>query len=297
MPVLKVYRHGLTAGIPPTVNSHDRAKRGVVGGWSNSSTRSNTRFLYSVEEQHLTGVGFALSLTLLDCPPTHDDWQATRRAFFKRLQRNGLIRAHWLTEWQRRGVPHLHSAVWLPDPSESLQPLQRGIAFLDLQEFILRSWLAVASDYRAGRRAQHIEGITDSVGWFKYLSKHAVRGVGHYQRSAENIPEGWKRTGRMWGYLGSWPLREAMKLEVSRSAYYAFRRLVRGLRVADARKPVRRAKDVRTRRKRIRSARRMLRCPDRMRSEVRGVSEWIELDAQLTLIAHLAAMGHEVQQV
>ena len=62
MPVLTEYRHGLTMGIPPGRNDHMRAKREAVEGWSDSSTRRNTRFLYSVDERHLTGFGFALIL-------------------------------------------------------------------------------------------------------------------------------------------------------------------------------------------------------------------------------------------
>lgn len=284
MPVLKVYRHGLTAGVPPAVNNHRRAKRGVVGGWSNASTRSNTRFLYSVEEQGLTGAGFALSLTVRDCPSTHDHWQAIRRAFFKRLGRLGLVRAHWLTEWQTRGVPHLHSAVWLPMPGEPLH-----VHLWKLRDRIVSAWLEVSAAYGSGYGGQHAEPIHDSVGWFKYLSKHASRGVRHYQRSPEGIPKGWQRTGRMWGYLGDWPLREAMRLEVSQRAYWAFRRMVRGLRRAQARASGNRG--------RIRAARTMLSCHEPRLSAVRGVSEWIEVDDQLTLIAHLAAMGHDVQQV
>ena len=63
MPVLTEYRHGMSMGIPPGRNTHVRAKRDTVEGWSDSSTRRNTRFLYSVDERKLTGHGFALSLT------------------------------------------------------------------------------------------------------------------------------------------------------------------------------------------------------------------------------------------
>ena len=62
MPTVRVYRHGMTVGTPPSVNTHKRALRGKVEGWSPSSTRSNTRFLYSVDESRLNGLGMALSL-------------------------------------------------------------------------------------------------------------------------------------------------------------------------------------------------------------------------------------------
>jgi hypothetical protein len=294
VPVLKVYHHGLTAGVPPTVNAHQRALRGDVGGWSAVSIRSNTRFLYSVEEQNLTGTGFAITLTVRDCPPTHDDWHQMRRAFVKRLERMGLIRMHWVTEWQRRGVPHLHGAVWFPASTSSRQCRL-------LREKILAAWVAVAGINAATRRGQHAALIVDSVGWFKYLSKHAARGLKHYQRSPEGIPAGWKKTGRMWGYLGDWPIRQAMELRLDTDGYHAFRRMVRGYRVGNARKALRAAKwdsqKAIQARRRIKQARSMLRCHDRRLSSVRGVSEWIETNDQLLMVHCLAGLGYQVEHV
>lgn len=275
MPVIKLYHHGLTAGVPPTVNTHLRALRGEVGGWSNSSTRSNTRFLYSVRESGLTGYGLALTLTIRDCPFNHEAWQTLRTAFFKRMRRLGMIRAHWLTEWQRRGVPHLHCAVWFDSPL--------------VANIVVQHWLSVTHLYGTARRSQAALPITDSVGWFKYLSKHASRGIQHYQRSPENIPEGWKKTGRMWGYLGDWPLDSAMKFDLDNSGFHAFRRIVRNRSIAEARhsKEWRRLKYVRS----------MLTCNERPLSTVRGVSEWMPMDLQIQVISYLAANGHTVEQV
>lgn len=273
MPVLKVYHHGSTAGVAPSRNDHSRAKRGDVGGWSFSSTRSNTRFLYSIRESELTGIGKALTLTLKDCPDSHDDWHRMRDSFFKRLKRIGMIRAHWLTEWQRRGVPHMHCAVWFKTDVGS-EPLVH--------------WWSLAKAYGARIPGQHCKPIVDSIGWFQYLSKHASRGVSHYQRSPENIPPGWKKTGRMWGYLGDWPREEAMRFSVPTEAFHRFRRMVRGLVRADARA----ARDAR----RISHTRSMLTCHDRDLSHVRGVSEWIPMDVQLMMIMHLAATGFDIEQ-
>lgn len=270
MPVLKVYHHGLTGGVPPRENNHSRSKRGECEGWSYSSTRSNTRFLYSVDESGLTGAGLALTLTLRDCPDSHDDWHKLRLAFFHRMRRLGLIRAHWLTEWQKRGVPHLHCALWLPELGKS----------------IISHWLDLAGVYGAVLHGQHNELIRDSVGWFKYLSKHASRGLHHYQRSPEGIPKGWRKTGRMWGVLGEWPTREAIRLELDDAGFYTFRRIVRNYRIADARAS--------GSWRRVSQARRMLNCNEPKRAAVRGISEWIELETQLQIVTHLAAMGHQV---
>lgn len=265
-------------GIPPGRNDHMRAKRETVEGWSDSSTRRNTRFLYSVDERKLTGHGFALSLTLRECPPTADDWKRLREAFFFRLRRMGMVRAHWLTEWQRRGVPHMHAAVWFEEGLRERDPLALGT--------IPGHWVELASAFGAGSRGQHVVQIDDSIGWFQYLSKHAVRGLGHYQRSADSIPQGWKKTGRMWGHLGEWPTIEPVRYALGMETFWAFRRLVQRWRLADARSSGDRY--------RLRAARRMLQSPDRSAGSVRGVGEWIGTDQTQAFLRHLAAMGHDI---
>lgn len=278
MPIVTVYRHGVTAGVPPMKNDHPRAPRGDVGGWSEGATRRNTRFLYSICEDELYGAGMALTLTLRTCPETASDWHRIRRAWEMRMVRAGMIRLHWVTEWQRRGVPHLHGAIWFPDAYDHRR--------------ITDAWVAVAERYGAGLEGQFTRPIEGAVGWFKYLSKHAARGVRHYQRSAENIPEGWQqKTGRMWGKSGHWPVREAVRVslqgEHGDGGFFAYRRLARSWRLADARA----AGD----RYRIRAARRMLTCSDRPLSTVRGVSEWIPEGVTLAMVAHLAERGFEVR--
>jgi hypothetical protein len=277
MPTVTVYHHGTTGGVPPTVNNHKRAKRGECEGWTYSSIRSNTRFLYSVDESGLSGTGFALTLTLKDCPPSHEVWHTMRTNLLKRLRRLGLVRSHWLTEWQRRGVPHLHAAIWLDcDPSD----------FGRYKAVIMGAWLDISAPYRSITRSQNIVPIRDSVGWFKYLSKHASRGLHHYQRSSDSIPEGWKKTGRMWGYTGDWSVREPVAFNLDNSAWAAFRRIVRGYRTADARASGNAS--------RIHSARHMLTCHDKNLSTVRGISEWMEEGTQLQIMAHLRAQGYAV---
>lgn len=277
MPIVTVYRHGATAGTPPMKNDHLRALRGEVGGWSEGATRRNTRFLYSIREDLLTGAGMAVTLTLRDCPESAQAWHRIRRAWEMRMVRAGMIRLHWVTEWQRRGVPHLHGAIWFPDAYDRMR--------------IIDAWVAVAGAYGAGVRAQFTRPIDGVVGWFQYLSKHAARGVKHYQRSADNIPEGWQtKTGRMWGKSGDWPVRAAVRIDLQGEhgdgGYFAFRRLARAWRLADARA----AGDV----YRIRSARSMLTCNDRPLSTVRGVSEWIPEGVTLAMLANVASRGYAV---
>jgi len=279
MPVLTEYRHGFSAGIPPAVNSHERAKRDTVQGWSEASTRRNTRFLYAVDERKLDGHGFALSLTVKELPNTANDWKKVREAFFVRLRRMGMVRAHWLTEWQRRGMPHMHAAVWFDADLRDRDPLAVAT--------IRDHWLAAAAKYGPKENGQHVAQIDNAVGWFQYLSKHAVRGLGHYQRSQDNIPPGWKITGRMWGHLGEWPVVSPTRYSVTNECFWAYRRMVQRWRFADARASGDPG--------RVRSARRMLQSPSREASSVRGVSEWIGQDMTQQFLRHLAALGHEIR--
>lgn len=293
MPVIRLYPHGLTAGIPPMNNDHTRGQRGETSGWSAGATRRNVQFLRSVIEDSIDGVGYAFTLTLKDCPPTSDDWHRCRQSFLKRLERLDMIRFHWVTEWQARGVPHLHGVAFFPPTPPKNRP--HSVVPSD----IVDAWLSVAEAYGAGPKGQMAVLVSGLLGWFQYVSKHAARGVKHYQRDSANIPIGWKKTGRVWGYGGSWDLREALQVnlqarypgerpggECGDGGYYAFRRLVRSWRIADARL----SGNV----YRLKTARQMLRCHEKALSSVRGVSEWIPEPLAVAFIASLAARGYAV---
>lgn len=268
MRTLRLYRHGVTMAtvretspVPPP--------RTEVRGWSLSATRRNVAFLRSVDERrlHVPFVrGYAVTLTVRDCPPAAADWTRLRNAYFWRLRRAGLVRIHWVTEWQRRGIPHLHAAVWMPE---------------DRAGDLLTAWLQVAAPYGAGPLGQHLSPITDLVGWLQYVAKHAARGVAHYQRAADGIPPAWRnRTGRIWGYGGDWPRVPPAELDLTDAAFWRLRRLIRSRELAAARRrpPSQRAGA-------ILQARGMLRCPDRNLSAVRGLSKWCPEDLTMRLVA------------
>ena len=274
--IIKLYRNGLTAGVCPSVHAGG-AKRGKVGGWSPYSVRSNTRFLYSVHADRLTGVGYSFTFTIRHCPESSEDWHKARRRLVERFRYLRMVRLHWLTEWQRRMVPHLHGVVFF-DPESEVCATR-----------MLDGWLAVAAEWAPSGGAQTVAPLYDSLGWFKYLSKHAARGLRHYQRSPEMIPPGWSgRTGRMWGALGDWPRDDSVDLQLSMPAFHALRRLVRSRRKAAARAEGNPA--------RISHARRMLKCNDRKSSSVRGLSDWIDLEDSLAVLEPLRRQGYSIVQ-
>lgn len=282
MRVIKLYRHGFTMGTPPATSTHKRAERSSVSGWSVGATRRNIAFLRSIDETKvnlLNGselIPLAITLTVRDCPATSDEWHKVRRALVERLRRLGMVRMHWVIEWQRRGVPHLHCAAWFEQQD-----------FVALNQSIVKGWLDLAGKWGAGHRGQFIKPITGAVGWFQYVSKHAARGVNHYQRSPENIPEEWKnKTGRVWGKIGDWDsvIVPGGRIDIESSDYYRLRRLIRNWRLADARSNVS-SYGV----KRIVQARNMLKSNIKSASDVRGVSEWVSENTVIKLYSWLLA--------
>lgn len=278
MAVLTFYPSGMTGSI---TSSHTRepGKKSNSVGWSPTATRNNVKFLRSIYPDSLKNeneIGIAFTFTIRDCPDTAKDWAKLRDTFFKRLRRMGLIRLHWVTEWQRRGVPHLHGMAFFDCPAGT---------YFNTSRFF-NSWIESAFQYGASLHSQHMQELTDAVGWFQYLSKHSARASDHYQRSMDNIPDGWKgvSVGRVWGYIGDWDVSEPKKVSVSTAFFHRFRRDVRNWRISNSRERIKKYPDKKFGSSRsLISARTMLRCNDIKKSSVRGFSEWIDSDTALNL--------------
>jgi hypothetical protein len=273
VPRVTILPNGVTASCPrfgPL--AHKPAKRGVVQGWSVQATARLRRWFYSVDGDELDGQGWALTHTVRELPPSSDDWMRTREAFKKRLLREGAVRFQWLTEWQRRGVPHLHGAVFFPEASTVGS------------EAIVGHWLEVAAPWGAGLAAQSAQGLWGLPGWLRYQAKHSARGVRHYQRA--NVPEAWREgTGRLWGVVGRWPVREQLA-DVDVRTFHRFRRLMRRWLIAEARS--------RGDYGRLAWLRRMLADPDRRRCAVRAVGEFCGEDLARELLLAAAEGDLEV---
>ena len=200
--------HGISAGATDRalrsrmVGRGSGSARGVVGGWSRASARRNVEFLQSVREPE--GSVWCYTLTVRDLPSS-SEWRRRMVNLRQHLRDVGVLAWHWIVEWQRRGVPHVHLVVRLGGqmPSE-----------------IVDYWLKVNSG--ATRGAQHCKSVREWGGWAKYVGKHGARGVGHYQRAGN--PWGAESTGRMWGYGGGWEFGPIEVLRLGREAWYGLRR-------------------------------------------------------------------------
>lgn len=112
MATLTVYENGCSAGRGN--NAPVGGKRGKVDGWSASSVRGHRKWLWSVDTGRLDGDGYGVTLTLRDTPASQTDWSALVRRLHRAFNEAGITRWHWVVEWQRRGTPHLHLAVYSP---------------------------------------------------------------------------------------------------------------------------------------------------------------------------------------
>lgn len=267
MPTMKLYQNGVSAYMGG-VGTHERAPRGEIRGWTKAAARRQTQWLWTVNAEDLDGFGYALTLTMRDTPDTAADFEKARTAWIRRLERMGATRIHWVVEWQRRGTPHIHAAVYF-DRELSAEEIPAMVGH----------WLAVAGVWGAAVGSQYWDHIRGPLGWLKYLSKHASRGAAHYQRQGH--PEGWNKTGRLWGHRGEWPVVEPLVIDSLRNeGFWRVRRMMRAWAVADARK----VGDW----KRVRYLRRAGRPNTRQLSSYQGVAEWIPESVSLRLLDFLA---------
>lgn len=299
MPSLKLYQNGVTSGKTLGKKQMPKSKRGDAKGWTVQVSRRLRKWLYSIPVDSLTGYGLAFTFTVRDCPASAEDWAELRRAFLQTLFDNDCIRAHWLTEWQRRGVPHLHGVAYWPDEETVSEGL--GVMY--------KAWLRLAKKYGAGPQGQEIKLVKDVKGWLEYLSKHAARSVRYYQRSSDNIPEGWKSTGRMWGYRGSWEVREPMKFYIDEPGFFVYRRIAaswwraRQQRLTRAKfyNDIKRHNGSGIARQALRQARipkppNKLKCGDPEQSRIMGTSDWIDIETSTKLLVWLGGQGYKVEQ-
>ena len=135
MATVQAYENGVTVGWPG--NGHQpgtEVRRGCITGWSASAVRRHTAWLRSVDTKQLDGIGVAVTLTLRDCPATCEDWKRLLKNLKQRLDRADMLRWHWVVEWQRRGVPHLHLALYAAEgwssPGSDTSPIMHIMSSL-----------------------------------------------------------------------------------------------------------------------------------------------------------------------
>jgi hypothetical protein len=215
--VVKVFPGGSSGGFPGSGAAP--GKRAEINGWSTAAARRLIAWLWSVEADGLPADGWAVTLTTGGRPSSAAEWHSARRSLMQRLERLGYGQQQWVIEWTAAGRPHLHMAVYRDRCVFPVRPKRSPGFAADA----LAAWLSICDrkGWDASARGQHIVPISDASGWLQYVSKHASRGVGHYQR--QGAPEGWERTGRLWGYWGGWPVAPPVVVTLSAEAFREYR--------------------------------------------------------------------------
>lgn len=201
-PVVTLYPNGASfarihaGGTPP------RVKRGETTGWNSQTAARFKQWLMACDVDQLMADGNVLwgfTLTIAETPSTPEEWNNIRRTWIKRLERRlpGCLWI-WITEFQRRGTPHLHGVIVAPESARSA-----------VRDLCCIEWPEIASkgaEKPTKAVAQYVTPLYDAAGWLQYMTKHLSRGHQHYQRV--KLPDGWEKSGRIYGYCQGWPLRE-----------------------------------------------------------------------------------------
>ena len=251
MPKVSLGPLGVNASNPSEKRNDTLPPRTQIKGWTPGAARRNSRFLMTVDPTGLTGTGLAVTLTTRDIPASPADWSRRIAALLEWFRRRGLLRYHWVTEWQARGAPHLHLMAYFDtdelvasldrdegDGDDSLQrtlfrrreqggeELAEAVAARFFTGTLVQHWTGrIAADLGATFPGQHVKQVSCVAGWCEYLAKHASRGVIHYQRQGGQLPPGWETSGRLWARGGDWPTRTD-DLEVDHRTLDRFKRLL-----------------------------------------------------------------------
>ena len=307
MPTISIRAHGVSASKyqqlvnPETgeivkLTAFQPPERTTTKGWTVNVARRNEQRLQQVDFDAIEGVPAFVTLTM----PAQQmaDVSAAMfhgwlKSWLRYMKRHGLLHYYWILEFQASGNPHIHVLVWLDHDWDALE-----------QYKALQSWVNMLNKSDVGARLQgqiwepiDVGGMITVDGErvpahpervLMYLAKHAARGVAHYQRQIENMPEDWQyRSGRVWGHDRGLPLRVQEDFETDYPTFHRFRRLVRRWRLAEARA----IKDPERRRTAILQARGMLKCGRPDISPYRGVSAWVPASVASQLLDAAISMN------
>lgn len=312
MPTISIREHGVSAvrnqtvvnpetGEIVTLTAFQPPERTATKGWTVNVARRNEQRLQQIDFDAVEGFPAFVTLTM----PSGQMGEVSAAMFHGWLKswlcymkRHGLAHYYWILEFQASGNPHLHLLVWLDHDWDALEQFKA-----------LRSWVNMLNKSDVGARLQGQIWENIDVGGeitvdgetvpahpervLMYLAKHAARGVAHYQRQIENMPDDWQyRSGRVWGHDRGLPLREQQDVECDYPTFWRYRRLVRRWRCSKANSIV----DPERRCAAVVQARRCLRCPRPEISPYRGISAWVPSDVASALLDAAMRGGEHAEE-
>jgi hypothetical protein len=126
-------------------------------------------------------------------------------------------RGAWALEFQRRGAPHVHLYVALPEEWQEVERWARVAWYgvVGSGDPAHRAWGVDVTPCSFGSAADNASRIGE------YFYKHNAKTGGHYQK---DVPDGFESVGRFWGV---WGIRgREHGLTLTRDEYVQVRRLV-----------------------------------------------------------------------
>lgn len=177
--------------------------RGVVREFSAGSRRRLLRFLGGVDRGRVdvSRLGF-VTLTYPEVfPSAPDEWERHLTAFRHRWERAfGVMPAVWKKEFQKRGAPHWHLLVKLPDSVVGRVALSR------LRAWVSRAWFEVvgSGDLRHLKAGTQVQKVRTWRGAMSYAAKY----LGKSERVVDGSTGEVLAVGRYWGVWrrDCWPV-------------------------------------------------------------------------------------------
>ncbi len=176
--------------------------------------------------------------------------KAHLQAFRERWNRRfGSVEGVWKMEFQRRGAPHFHFAMLIPDKvtlgiSEAgrLEDRATRAEVLEVRAWVANAWFAVvgSGDDAHLLAGTQVDKLADEPAAYFAGYAGTSRGSKEYQHE---VPEGYSECGRFWGVWTMAPEWQARL--VSEGEYFELRRTMWGMQRARSTKCRRRRRHAR----------------------------------------------------
>lgn len=194
--------------------------RGRIAGFSGDSRERLLRRAVSLPWEEAVGPG-GIGMVTFTYPQVFPTDGQLAKAQLKRMYERWRARyakpkGMWKMEFQRRGAPHFHCFVGLPEPED------------DLRAWLLGQWYEVVGS----GDERHLYNGVDISRWRwgtlgenrsrvgEYFARHGAKGWKSYQN---RVPEGYVSPGQFWGVWGLKPL--VVVTALGREEYWEQRRL------------------------------------------------------------------------
>lgn len=190
-------------------------KKGDIKGLSKDSRRRLIKKVNKVDYKNRE-MPYWVTLTYPQRFPTDSqEYKADLDAFLKRLKRKfGEVEYIWRLEFQKRGAPHYHLILFLPDWEGKIQYLRKWIS---------RNWYEVAQRFWDRKDEKHLKAGTNCkrIKNYRQLISYVSKYMGKCDDKVKDTP------GRVWAASTNWG-DHIGSVVVSGKGLVRFIRIIRG---------------------------------------------------------------------